>query len=86
MKLSNETLRLIRQLPEAKRARVERVVRTHLSACHKNGCPLGSLDRIYLEAVEAVDLEARRSGPPATPFRDWEPARRYDQYISPRDL
>jgi hypothetical protein len=88
--LSDNTIHLIEQLPRKKRARVEQVVRAQVSACHRNGCPLEKLDRIYAKAVVVVELEARHPELRAEVRRDnkimffWEPARRYDLYIRPR--
>ena len=86
-KLSDQTVRLISQLPESTRDEVTKVVKTHLAACLRYGSPLESLDRLFIEAVEIVKLEARvpEIRMTFTPH-NFEPARHYDQYISPRDL
>ena len=85
-KLSDQTVKLINRLDEHTRAEVAKVVRTHLTACAKNGSPIESLDRLFIEAVEIVNLETRC---PETryEFNPYvEPIRRYEQYVSPRDL
>jgi len=84
MKISNDTLKLINKLPKEKRDKVETVVRRHVAACYKNGFPPENLDRVYIEAVEIVDLESLHPEPVVEEVRDWEPARRYDQYVSPK--
>lgn len=84
MKISNDTLKLINKLSKEKRDKVEAVVRRHVSACYKNGFPPENLDRVYIEAVEIVDLEMLHPEPVVEEVRDWEPARHYDQYISPK--
>ncbi len=84
MKISKETLKLINKLPKDKREKVEAVVRRHVSACLKNGFPPENLDRVYIEAIEIVDLEALHPEPVVEEVRDWEPARHYDQYVSPK--
>ena len=84
MKLSTDTLKLINKLSKAKREKVESVVRRHVSACYKNGFPPENLDRVYIEAIEIVDLEALHPEPKVEVVRDWEPLRRYDQYVSPK--
>ncbi|NOT60479.1 MAG: hypothetical protein HOP19_09675 [Acidobacteria bacterium] len=86
-KLSEQTIKLINKLPDDTRAEVARVVRTHLTACLRNGSPVESLDRLFIEAVEVVNLEARVPEI-RMPFKaqGYEPARHYDQYVSPREL
>jgi hypothetical protein len=86
-KLSEQTVKLINKLPDTTRDEVTKVVKTHLAACLRNGSPLESLDRLFIEAVEIVKLEARipEMRLEYTPH-NFEPARHYDQYISPRDL
>ena len=84
MRLSNDVLKLVNKLPEAKRNKVAQIVRRHLIACQKNDCPPESLDRVYLEAIEVAEMELRNPEPEKPEFRTWEPARRYDQYVSPK--
>lgn len=84
MKLSNDTLKLIHKLPQGKREKVERIVRRHVAACYKNGFPPENLDRVYIEAIEIVNLEALYPEPVVEEVRDWEPFRHYDQYVSPK--
>ena len=84
IKISNDTLKLINQLPRKKKARVDAIVRRHVAACQRNGFDPENLDRAYIEAVEMVDLEAKFPEPVVEENRDWEPARHYDQYISPK--
>ncbi|MCW5970002.1 MAG: hypothetical protein KIT57_15960 [Blastocatellales bacterium] len=84
MKLANETMKVINKLTPEKREKVEAVVRRHITACLKNGFPPENIDRVYLEAVEIVNLEEIFPEQPAENRRDWEPARRYDQYVSPK--
>ena len=84
MKLSNDTLKLINRLSKDKRAKVDAIVRRHVTACHKNGFPPENIDRVYIEAAELVDLEELHPEPVLEEIRDWEPARHYDQYVSPK--
>lgn len=83
-KLTNETLKLINTLPREKKVKVEAIVRRHVLACQKNGFQPDNLERVFIEAVEMVELEERFPEPVREDNRDWEPARHYDQYISPR--
>lgn len=85
-KLSDQTVKLISKLTDDTRAQVAKVVKTHLVACAKNGSPIESLDRLFIEAVEIVNLEARCPETRLEYNPHWEPLRRYEQYISPRDL
>jgi hypothetical protein len=82
--LSKDTLKMINNLSKEKRAKVLEIVRRHLVASYKNGCPPESLDRIYLEAVEVAELELRFPEVEPKEPRTWEPLRRYDQYVSPK--
>lgn len=82
--LSKDTLKLVNGLPKEKRAKVLEIVRRHLVASYKNGCPPESMDRIYLEAVEVAELEMKFPEQPSEERRDWEPVRRYEQYVSPK--
>lgn len=84
MKLANETMKVLNKLSAEKKEKVEAVVRRHVAACLKNGFPPENLDRVYLEAVEIVDLEEIYPEPKSEEHRNWEPARRYDQYVSPK--
>ena len=84
MKLANDTLKVINRLSKEKREKVEAVVRRHVAACHKNGFPPENIDRVYIEAIEIVDLEEMFPEPEVHEQRDWEPFRHYDQYVSPK--
>jgi hypothetical protein len=88
MKLSAQTQKLLGGLAPETRAKVDRIIRRHLAACLRNGSPIESFDRLYTEAVEVVALEDRFPDAPLpfTPPPSWEPARRYDQYVSPCDM
>lgn len=79
-----ETIRMIEDLAEEKREKVELIVRRHVAACQRNGFLPENLERVYIEAVEMVDLEERYPEPVVEEIRDWEPLRRYDQYVGPR--
>jgi hypothetical protein len=84
MKLANDTIKMLEGLSKDKRGKVEAVVRRHVEACLKNGFPPENIDRVYLEAVEIVNLEAMFPEPVVEEVRDWEPHRHYDQYVSPK--
>lgn len=84
MKISIDTLKLINKLPKRKREKVDAIVRRHVAACQRNGFDPENLDRVYIEAMEMIDLEAKFPEPVVEEIRDWEPARHYDQYVSPK--
>jgi hypothetical protein len=84
VKISSDTLKLINKLPKKKKEKVDAIVRRHVAACQRNGFDPENLDRVYIEAVEMIDLEVKFPEPSAEESRDWDPARHYDQYISPK--
>ena len=84
IKISSDTLKLINKLPRKKKEKVDAIVRRHVAACQRNGFDPENMDRVYIEAVEMVNLEANFPEPVVEEIRDWEPMRHYDQYISPK--
>ncbi|HZF39894.1 MAG TPA: hypothetical protein VE715_13790 [Blastocatellia bacterium] len=84
VKISSDTLKLINKLSKKKKEKVDAIVRRHVAACQRNGFDPENLDRVYIEAVEMIDLEVNFPEQSAEESRDWEPARHYDQYISPK--
>ncbi len=84
IKISSDTLKLINTLPRKKKEKVDAIVRRHVAACQRNGFDPENLDRVYIEAIEMVNLEAKFPEPVVEEIRDWEPMRHYDQYISPK--
>jgi hypothetical protein len=84
VKISSDTLKLINKLSKKKKERVDAIVRRHVAACQRNGFDPENLDRVYIEAIEMIDLEVKFPDPVVEEVRDWEPARHYDQYISPK--
>ncbi|HWQ36884.1 MAG TPA: hypothetical protein VNQ79_28895 [Blastocatellia bacterium] len=84
MKVTTDTLKLLSRVSRDKRDKIETIVRRHVSACYRNGFPPENLDRVYLEAMEIVNLEERFPEPVSEEPRDWEPARHYHQYVSPK--
>ena len=84
VKISSDTLKMINKLTKKKREKVDAIVRRHVAACQRNGFDPENLDRVYIEAIEMIDLEVNFPEPSAEESRDWEPARHYDQYISPK--
>lgn len=84
MKVTVDTLKVLSRMPKEKQGKVEAIVQRHVSACYRNGFPPENLDRVYLEAMEIVNMEEKFPEPVIEESRDWEPVRRYDQYVSPK--
>ena len=84
MKISNDTLKAVNRLSKRRREKVDAIVRRHVAACQKNGFLPENMERVYIEAMEMVNLEERFPETIVEEPRDWEPARHYDQYVSPR--
>ena len=84
MKITSDTLKLVNRLPKDKRERVDAIVRRHVQACQKNGFLPENLERVYIEAVEMVDIEERFPEVETEDNRTWEPFRHYEQYVSPK--
>lgn len=81
-KITSDTLKQINRLPADQRQRVEAVVRRHVQACFGLGFAPDDLERVYVEAIQQVemgdDLVEAEHGPT-------ELFRRYEQYTSPRE-
>lgn len=83
-RLTKETIRMITSLPMEKKVKVDEIVRRHVLACRRNGFVPENMERVFIEAVEMVEIEERAPQPVVVEVRDFEPVRRYDQYVSPR--
>jgi hypothetical protein len=85
MKIPNEVLKAVDALPQERRERVEAIVRRHLEACYRMGIEPEYMDRVWIEAMESVEIEEKF---PETvenePWPEYEPIRSYDVYRSPR--
>jgi len=57
--ISNETLSNLRKLDKPSLAKVESIVRRHVKACRDNGLEVGSLERLYIEAMDVVASEKK---------------------------
>jgi hypothetical protein len=86
-RLTKQTISLITSLPLEKKLKVDEVVRRHVLACRRNGFMPENMERVFIEAVEMVEMEERApqsSQSVDVEVRDYEPLRRYEQYVSPR--
>lgn len=86
-KISSDTLAMVNRLPKDKRARVDAIVRRHVAACQGMDIPPDSLERVFIEAVELVDIEIAYPEADTKPADtgQYEPFRQYPQYVSPVD-
>jgi hypothetical protein len=85
MKVPSDIQKAVKALPEDKRKKVEAIVRRHVEACHRMGVEIEYLDRVWIEAIEAVEVEEK--SPELAFNEDWpeyEPLRSYDVYQSPK--
>lgn len=85
MKISADVLRRIEALPQEKRKKVESIVRRHLAACEKMDVQPDSLDRVWIESIEAVEIDEHFDETVDDKWPVWQPTRRYDVYSSPAD-
>lgn len=84
MKITSDTLKMINRLPKDKREKVDAIVHRHVRACQNNGFLPENLERVYIEAIEMVDINERFPETVAEDNRTWEPFRHYEQYVSPK--
>lgn len=81
-KLANSTLAAYQRLTPERKEKVDTIVRAHVLACMRTGCPVDNLDRVCVEAMEIVAMEEGQ--PPANSDAiSYEPRRAYTQYQSP---
>jgi hypothetical protein len=63
MKISASIMRTIEELSEDEKVKVDAIIRAHIEACRANGLEPENLERIYIEAIEIVKLEAKNPPP-----------------------
>ncbi len=72
-------------MPQEKRTKVRAIVRRHVEACRRVGVELEFMDRVWLEAIEAVENEERFSESFINDdWPEYTPLRSYDVYRSPQ--
>jgi hypothetical protein len=85
MKLPENVRRMLDALPQIKREKVQAIVRRHVNACRRVGVELEFMDRVWLEAIEAVENEERFNEPfESEQWPEYAPARNYEVYRAPR--
>ncbi len=81
-----KTMELVRGLPKPKRRKVEAIVNRYVSACRRQGFLPDAMERAWIEAIEAVEMEEKNPQTKTEEWGEWELARHYDVYTSPADL
>jgi len=86
MKTPEDIKNALNAMSTEKRKKVESIVRRHIDACQRMGVDVEYIDRVWIEAIEAVGIEEKFPGvkPEDNEWPDVEPARRYDVYEPPR--
>jgi hypothetical protein len=86
MKTPEDIKNALNAMSAEKRKRVESIVRRHIDACQRMGVEIEYLDRVWIEAIEAIGIEEKFPGLMVedNKWPDIEPARRYDVYEPPR--
>jgi hypothetical protein len=85
MKFPENVRKSLDALPQSKRDRVQAIVRRHVNACRRMGVELEFMDRVWLEAIEAVENEERFDEPfESEQWPEYSPARSYEVYRAPR--
>ena len=85
MKLPENVRKALNELPQSKREKVQAIVRRHVNACRRVGVELEFMDRVWLEAIEAVENEERFNEPfESEQWPEYAPARSYEVYRAPR--
>lgn len=84
-KIAADILKRVNELPEEMRKKVEKVVVRHLEACRRVGVEPEQMDRVWIEAIEAVRQDEHFTDSLDEKWPEWEPVRSYDVYSSPAD-
>lgn len=85
MKLPENVRKALDALPQNKREKVHAIVRRHVNACRRVGVELEFMDRVWIEAIEAVENEEKFNEPfEGERWPEYTPLRSYDVYQPPR--
>jgi hypothetical protein len=85
MKIPENVRKALEALPQEKREKVRAIVRRHVDACRRVGVELEFMDRVWIEAIEAVEIEENFKDPYINDeWPEYTPIRSYDVYRSPR--
>jgi hypothetical protein len=86
MKTPEDIKNALNAMSANKRKKVESIVRRHIEACQRMGVEVEYLDRVWIEAIEAVQI-GEKFPEIMVEDNEWpevEPARRYHVYDPPR--
>lgn len=72
-------------LPPEKARRVHTIVNRYLRACDDYGVKPDDVERVYQEAMQMAEIEARFPSPAVVQHFGAEPIYRYEQYVTPTD-
>lgn len=84
MNMPIEIAKKLRDLSESRRDKVRAVVQRHVNACRKLGIEPENMERVWIEAIEAVQIDDRYPEKLGEKWPEWEPIRKYDVYESPK--
>ena len=84
MKTSADIRKMVEALPKDKREQVEAIVRRHVAACRRMGVAPDTMDRVWIEAVEAVRLDEHFTEEMDEKWPEWQNIWRYGVYEPPR--
>ena len=82
--MSKKTKLNLQALPCVRRRKVENIVLTYAEACYAHGLLPTELDRVYVEAIEAIQLESAFHAAQMPAVNNWE--RGITSNISPHNL
>ena len=84
MNIPIEIAKKMRELPESSRREVRAVVQRDVNACRRLGIVPENMERVWIEAIEAVQIDDRYAEKLKEKWPEWEPIRKYDVYDSPK--
>ena len=84
MRIQKGLIDAVKKLPRKKREQVEAIVRRHLAACRGVGVEPENMDRVWIEAMEMVEIDRSFTKTMNERWPEWESLRRYDVYENPK--
>lgn len=84
-KIAADIQKRVNELPEETRKKVEKVVVRHLEACRRLGVEPEQMDRVWIEAIEAVQQDEHFTETLDEKWPEFEPVRTYGVYSTPAD-
>lgn len=84
MKTSADIKKAVDAMSVEQREKVESIVRRHVAACQRLGVTLDSMDRVWIEAIEAVRMDSHFTETMDEKWPEWQATWRYGVYEAPR--